>query len=114
MTELHRKAFDDAVVTLPVGGFYRYRRNGERHAYEGGLIHMMQHAVATDSYSAFKKYSEAVRKQTPINLRDLLDFRSARESISADEVESITEIRRRFVTPRNVSGRPVAGGARHA
>jgi len=99
VTELHRKAFDDAVVTLPVGGFYRYRRNGERHAYEGGLIHMMQHAVATDSYSAFKKYSEAVRKQTPINLRDLLDFRSARESISADEVESITEIRRRFVTP---------------
>src|SRR5690606_9874158 len=34
----------------------------------------------------------------PINLRDLLDFKSPREPISIDEVESITEIRKRFVT----------------
>jgi len=97
--EAHRKAFDEAVVTLPVGGFYRYRRTGDRHAYEGGLVHMLQHAVATDSYSAYKKYAEAARKQGPITLRDLMDFRSAREPVSVDEIESITEIRRRFVTP---------------
>ncbi|MEQ8966458.1 MAG: glutamate synthase large subunit [Azospirillaceae bacterium] len=97
--EAHRKAFDDAVVTLPVGGFYRYRRTGDRHAYEGGLVHMLQHAVATDSYSAYKKYAEAARKQGPITLRDLMDFRSAREPLSVDEIESITQIRKRFVTP---------------
>ncbi|MEO3432403.1 glutamate synthase large subunit [Inquilinus sp. CAU 1745] len=97
--ELHGRAFSEEVTTLPVGGFYRYRRNGERHAYEAGLIHMLQHACDTDSYSTFKKYSEAVRKQAPINLRDLLEFRSTHEALSVDEVESITEIRRRFVTP---------------
>ena len=97
--EAHRRAFDEDVVALPVGGFYRYRRGGERHAYEGGLVHMLQHACNTDSYSTFKKYSEAVRKQTPVALRDLLDFRSTKPSVSIDEVESITAIRKRFVTP---------------
>ncbi len=97
--EQHARAFDEEVTSLPVGGFYRYRKGGERHAYEAGLIHMLQHACATDSYSTFKKYSEAVRKQAPIALRDLLDFRPGREGISVDEVESITEIRKRFITP---------------
>ncbi|NNG03649.1 MAG: glutamate synthase large subunit, partial [Inquilinus sp.] len=97
--EQHRRAHDEQIVTLPVGGFYRFRRNGERHAYEGQLIHTLQHAVETDSYSTYKKFSEAVHRQQPINLRDLLDFRLAAEPIPTDEVESITEIRRRFVTP---------------
>ena len=97
--EAHGRAFDEEIVALPVGGFYRYRRGGERHAYEGPLIHMLQHAVGTDSYSTYKKYTEAIGKQPPITLRDLLDFRRARKPLLADEVESITSIRRRFVTP---------------
>src|SRR4029079_6149784 len=35
----------------------------------------------------------------PIAIRDLLAFESSAPSISSDEVESITEIRKRFVTP---------------
>jgi glutamate synthase (NADPH/NADH) large chain len=97
--EMHEAAFASDVVTLPIGGFYRYRRGQERHAWEGQMIHMLQHAVTADSYSAFKKYSEAVAKQPPIALRDLLDFQPTRAPISIDEVESITEIRKRFVTP---------------
>ncbi|MDX2101585.1 MAG: glutamate synthase large subunit [Alphaproteobacteria bacterium] len=96
---LHARAFDEDVVALPVGGFYRYRRGQEAHAWEGQLVHMLQTAVTTDSYSTFKKYSEAVRRHATITLRDLLDFRPGRQPISLDEVESITEIRRRFVTP---------------
>jgi glutamate synthase (NADPH/NADH) large chain len=95
----HNKAFSSAAVTLPVGGFYRYRRGGERHAHDGRLIHMLQHAVTTGSYSQYKRYSEGLRQRDPIHLRDLLDFRHNRKPISVDEVESITEIRKRFVTP---------------
>ena len=41
-----------------------------------------------------------VRKLPPIALRDLLDFRTeGAQPISVDEVESITEIRKRLVTP---------------
>jgi len=97
--EVHRKAWNQTVVALPVGGFYRYRRGGEQHAYEGELVHMLQNAVATDSYFAFKKYSDAVGKTSPINLRDLLDFKDGGTPVEPEEVESITEIRKRFVTP---------------
>ena len=97
--EAHRRAFDEDVMALPIGGFYRYRRGSEHHAYEGQLVHMLQHAVATDGYSVFKKYSDAIASRPPISLRDLLDFRRTRDPISLDEVESTTEIRKRFVTP---------------
>ncbi|UEM04806.1 glutamate synthase large subunit [Skermanella rosea] len=97
--EQHAIAFSEDVIALPIGGFYKYRRNGERHAWEAGLIHMLQQAVATDSYATFKKYTEATNKRPPIQIRDLLDFRSTREAISVDEVESITSLRKRFITP---------------
>src|SRR6516165_9168733 len=96
---LHRRAWSEDYAALPVGGFYRYRRGGEAHAWEAGLIHMLQSAVASESYQTFKRYSEALEKRTPIAIRDLLAFESAAEPISIDELESITEIRKRFVTP---------------
>ncbi|MEX0810154.1 MAG: glutamate synthase large subunit [Dongiaceae bacterium] len=97
--ELHARAFDEALIALPVGGFYRYRRGGETHAWEAGLIHTLQAAVASESYQTYKKFSEGITAQPPVALRDLLGFRHKREPASVDEVESITEIRKRFVTP---------------
>jgi glutamate synthase (NADPH) large chain len=99
VTDQHRTAFDADVLAMPVGGFYRWRRGGDSHAWEGGLIHMLQHAVSADSYSAYKKYAEAVHKRAPIQIRDLLDFTPGRTPVALEEVESITAIRRRFVTP---------------
>ena len=97
--ESHARAFASDVVALPVGGFYRYRRGGELHAFEGNLVHTLQSAVAGDSYATYKRYAEGVRKMPPLNLRDLLDFRPRHAAISPDEVESITEIRKRLVAP---------------
>ncbi len=95
----HRRAYSTDFLALPVGGFYRFRRDGERHAFEGTSIHMLQEAVARNSYNTFKRYSDLVRKQPPINLRDLLDFTYVKPAISVDEVESITAIRKRLVAP---------------
>jgi glutamate synthase (NADPH/NADH) large chain len=98
--EQHAKAFGSAAVVLPVGGFYRVRKQGgEAHHFDGQLIHTLQQAVATDSYQTFKRYSAGLRKLPPITIRDLLDFKPAVEPLAIDEVESITSIRRRFVTP---------------
>ncbi|MGH6961395.1 MAG: FMN-binding glutamate synthase family protein, partial [Dongiaceae bacterium] len=97
--EQHGRAFAEDFVALPVGGFYRYRRGGESHAWEANLIHTLQAAVTSESYQAFKRYSEAITKLPPVALRDLLDFRPGKAPISVDEVESITEIRKRFNTP---------------
>ncbi|MFM9842449.1 MAG: glutamate synthase large subunit [Dongiaceae bacterium] len=95
----HSRAWSEDFAALPIGGFYRYRRGGETHAWEASLIHLLQSAVASEAYQTFKRYSEAVAKLPPVTLRDLLDFRQGRTPISIDEVESITEIRKRFVTP---------------
>jgi glutamate synthase (NADPH/NADH) large chain len=96
---LHAKAFAEEPTPLQIGGFYRYRRQGETHAWGADHIHLLQSAVSTDSYFTYKKYSDAVRKLPPIALRDLLDFKPGRTPVALEEVESITKIRQRFVTP---------------
>ena len=95
----HKDAFAGNVVSLPVGGLYKYRRSGERHVWTGPLIHTLQSAVTTGSYNTFRKFSEGLRQREPLHLRDLLDFRRDRKPVHQEEVESITQIRKRFVTP---------------
>ncbi|MBI5163636.1 MAG: glutamate synthase large subunit [Magnetospirillum sp.] len=94
----HALAFS-AEPVLPVGSFYRVRHGGETHAHDGALIHLLQTAVTTDSYATWRKYAEGVRRLPPVTIRDLLDLRPDRPAIGVDEVESLTEIRRRFLTP---------------
>ncbi len=95
----HERAFSADAVTLPIGGFYRHREGGEPHAWEGNAIHMLQSAVDSDSYGAYKRYVEVLRAAPPIHLRDLLDFHPDAEPVPVEEVESITEIRKRLLTP---------------
>jgi len=99
LVEQHQKAFAEEFVALPVGGFYRYRRGGEAHAWEAGLIHTIQTAVETDSFATYRKFAEGVGKLPPINIRDLLDFDRPEDGVPLDEVESITELRKRLVAP---------------
>jgi glutamate synthase (NADPH) large chain len=95
----HADAFDKAIVRLPVGGFYKQRKDGEAHAYSAGLMHLLQSSVANDSYSTYMQFVAGVRELPPVYLRDLLEFNFAKEAMNIDEVEAITEIRKRFVTP---------------
>jgi len=95
----HEAAFAADSAVLPVGGFYRFRRGAETHAHDGTLIHTLQTAVATDSYQTYRKYADGVRRLPPVTIRDLLDLRPAGPPVNVDEVESITEIRKRFLTP---------------
>ncbi|HZD25685.1 MAG TPA: glutamate synthase large subunit, partial [Alphaproteobacteria bacterium] len=98
VAELHAGAFEEDVIALPIGGLYKYRHKGEVHAFDGRLIHVLQEAVQKDAYSIYKRYAEGINNMPPVNLRDLLDFKPMGDPIHVDEVESITEIRKRFVT----------------
>ena len=95
----HQKAFDEDVISLPVGGFYRLRASDELHALDGTLIHTLQAACDRGDYAIYRKYVDAVHARDPIQLRDLLDFKAAGEAIPLSQVQSINEIRKRFVTP---------------
>ena len=83
---------------MPIGGLYKYRRNGETHQYQGKLIHMLQYAVTKNSYKTYKKYTQEIYNLSPINLRDLVDFRKRyiNEAINISEVEPVSEILQRF------------------
>ncbi|GBR11446.1 glutamate synthase large chain [Acetobacter oeni LMG 21952] len=95
----HQQAWGTATAVLPVGGLYKMRRSGEIHAFDGTLIHMLQTAVSSDSFTIYKRYADAVQRQKPVALRDLLDFRGGRTPISVEEVESITQLRKRLNAP---------------
>ncbi|MBI1330214.1 MAG: glutamate synthase large subunit [Alphaproteobacteria bacterium] len=99
VARLHARAFDEEVIALPVGGFYRARAKGETHAHGAQLIHTLQQAVATDSYGTYRRYSEGVWNLPPVSLRHLMALKPGGEPVALEEVESTTEIRKRFVTP---------------
>ena len=94
--ELHAKFNAKNVFTLPIGGLYRYRKSGENHQYQGKLIHLLQSAVGSGSYDQYKKYSAGIHNLPPINLRDLLEFKSSKKAIDIKDVEPIEEILKRF------------------
>ena len=101
----HRRAYGAAAEEydrpIDIGGFYRNRHGGEPHAFSGEIIDLLQEAVRTDSYSTYERYVDAVQAQPPIALRDLWEFNlpDNAEEMPQEEVESITELRRRFVVP---------------
>lgn len=96
---VHETAYDSGVVTLPVGGLYRVRAKGERHAYKAEMIHMLQEAVTREDYGLYKKYSKTINDAAPIQIRDLLDMNPKGKAIPLRNVQSVNEIRRRFCTP---------------
>ncbi len=95
----HENAYDAAITRLPIGGFYKQRDGGETHAYSAGLMHLLQSAVTNDSYSTYLQFAQGVSEMPPVYLRDLMEFNYTDTSIDLDEVEAITEIRKRFITP---------------
>ncbi|MEZ5691455.1 MAG: glutamate synthase large subunit [Rickettsiales bacterium] len=96
----HKNAFTvDESEPLPIGGFYRDRMSGEKHAWNGNQIHLLQDALNKSSFMLYKKYTEEVYASPPIFIRDLLDFNSPNNPVAIDDVESVTEIRKRFIAP---------------
>ncbi|MFT5273367.1 MAG: glutamate synthase (NADPH/NADH) large chain, partial [bacterium] len=97
--EIHAKGWKSASDVLPIGGFYKSRRSGEKHAWEAQTMHMLQAACNKASYAMWQQFSKAMQSNPPIHLRDLLAIKSMGDAIPIEEVESITSIRKRFVTP---------------
>ena len=95
----HQLAFQSDTVVLDIGGEFRFRSNNELHAYEGASIHMLQEAVTRDSYNLYKNYAKRIYNMKPIHIRDLLQFNESQNPLKLDHVQSISEIRKSFVSP---------------
>ncbi|MGV6811292.1 MAG: glutamate synthase large subunit [Brevirhabdus sp.] len=99
LEEVHAQGWTASGGVLPIGGFYKARKSGETHAWGAQNMHLMQAACNKASYALWQQYSKAMQANPPIHLRDLLAIKPLGKAIPIEEVESITSIRKRFVTP---------------
>jgi len=95
----HATAWTEATPSPAIGGFFRIRAGQEAHAHDARTIHLLQDACNRGDYKRFKQYSEAVRDQPDLAPRDLLDWREGLKPVPVHEVESVSDIRKRFLTP---------------
>ncbi len=86
---------------LELGGEYQWRREGEYHLFNPETVFKLQHSTRSKRYDIFKQYTQLVNDQSKnlATLRGLFEFNTAgRTAIAIDEVESVSDIVRRFST----------------
>jgi glutamate synthase (NADPH/NADH) large chain/glutamate synthase (ferredoxin) len=98
----HERAFSpDAHLTDE--GFYRYRRDGELHAWTPQVLQSFHTYVGikgmdkANKWEDYQKYVAAVEEAAPVALRQCLTLKKA-TPIPIEDVEPIEDIRRRFTT----------------
>ncbi|MCC7257218.1 MAG: glutamate synthase large subunit, partial [Gammaproteobacteria bacterium] len=98
----HRAAFPPRRVdgqSLPPGGIYQWRADGEHHLFNPESVHRLQKAVRTGSYAVYKAYARLIDDQSreKSTLRGLLGFVPGR-SVPIEEVEPVESLMKRFKT----------------
>ena len=109
----HAKAFGTAAPTLIHPGFYKFKKDGEYHAFSPAVVHALHKAVqgphalngdsqgptlSAEGYAAYRAYAELVENRPATEPRDLLGLRPAGPPVPIDEVEPVEAIVRRFST----------------
>ncbi|BAZ46652.1 ferredoxin-dependent glutamate synthase [Chondrocystis sp. NIES-4102] len=95
----HHKAFPEIQSKkLENYGFVKYKKGGEYHMNSPEMSKALHKAVETKEYDHYEVYKQYLQGRPATALRDLLDFKSDRPSISLEEVESISDIVQRFCT----------------
>ncbi len=99
----HDKAYGDQQIYrnhLDVGGDYAYRMRGEDHNWTPQTIAKLQHAVRSNDWKTYQDFADAINNQNEIllTLRGLFEFKKADNPVPLDEVESASEIVKRFAT----------------
>ena len=84
---------------LEVGGEYQWRRQGSEHLFDPHTVFRLQHSTRTADYELFQEYTGRVNDQSErlMTLRGLLEFADV-TPIDINEVESVSEIVKRFST----------------
>jgi glutamate synthase (ferredoxin) len=95
----HRKAFPELTAKkLENLGFVQYFPRGEYHMNNPELAKALHKAVDGKQYDHYEVYKKHLAGRPITALRDLLDFQSDRSPIPLEEVESVSEIVKRFCT----------------
>lgn len=104
----HRNAFDapSEADVLPSPGFYKFKKQGEYHAFNPEVVQALHAAVKTEGaingrfnegFAAYRKYAQLVNNSPATDLRQFLALAPS-TSVSLEEVEPAEAIVRRFST----------------
>lgn len=102
----HRQAYSsfpyEGKGQLASGAIHHYRKYGVQHLLDPLTIHQLQQACRNDDYEQYKEYAQKINEQgdKAVTLRSLLKFKHDQKasSLALDEVESESEVLKRFST----------------
>jgi len=99
----HRNAFGNNPIYakhLDAGGDYAYRIRGESHVWTPDSIAKLQHACRTNDAATYDEFTKLINEQSEdlLTFRGLFDFNFKNEEVPLEEVESVKDIVKRFVT----------------
>jgi glutamate synthase (ferredoxin) len=93
----HAAAFQPKSPEMQDAGLYRFRQSGERHSNSPELVRRMHRYLKSPTPESYRSYAELAEMRETVSLRDLLEIAPG-ASVPLGEVESETEILRRFST----------------
>ena len=95
--ERHRSAFATTAPALEEGGWHRYRKDGDAHAFEPRVVKALHSAIRSGKTIDYKSYASLVHERAPLAIRDLMEIRLG-DAIPVHEVESTQDILTRFMS----------------
>ena len=99
----HRLAYGNAPLyknALDIGGEYAFRIRGEAHTWTPATITTLQQATRTNSAEGYADFCRLIDEQNEalLTLRGLMMFKEDATPVPLEEVESVTDILKRFAT----------------
>jgi len=94
----HASAYGQPDARLKDQGTFRFKKNGELHAWSPEALRAMQKLRKSGSKEDYAHLSHALNDHEPVALKDLMAFKSNRPPIPVRDVEPVEEILRRFTT----------------
>lgn len=99
----HQKAFPELQAKkLENYGYVNYKKGGEYHMNSPEMAKTLHKAVSAygteEGYDHYEWYRKYLQERPVTALRDLLEFKSDKNSISIDDVEPVEDIVKRFCT----------------
>lgn len=93
----HEAAFAASANRLPDLGMIKFKKEGEAHAFQPGIVTALQAASQNNDYEAYQQYLAMVKEEPLTTLRDLLELRPAGDPVPIEQVEPLEDIVKRFV-----------------
>jgi glutamate synthase (NADPH/NADH) large chain/glutamate synthase (ferredoxin) len=94
----HANAYAPDKTALVDQGVYRFKKNGETHAWSPDALRAMQQFRKNATKEQYSHLAAALNEHDPVTLKDLMRFRSDRPPVPVDDVEPAEEIMKRFTT----------------